>query len=154
MADITIHKVEISDLLTVAKKMRPADVDEVRAATGATPLNGLTMSWTNSPRAATARIEDEPIAVYGIGRWQNEDENVGCPWLLGTEGVIEHAAAFTRHTRPEFARMTQGYNRLVNFVDARNTTSVRWLKWLGFSFDEPAPYGVESRPFHRVYMEV
>ena len=36
---------------------------------------------------------------------------------------------------------------LRNVVDARNTVSIRWLEWLGFTLGTPQPMGVCGLPF-------
>ena len=41
---------------------------------------------------------------------------------------------------------------MFNYVDARHTDAIRWLKWLGFEFDEAAPYGPFDLPFYRFTM--
>jgi hypothetical protein len=50
------------------------------------------------------------------------------------------------------ARMRAAYPQLENHVDARNRRALRWLGWLGFTIEAPAPWGVEGRPFHRFWM--
>ena len=41
------------------------------------------------------------------------------------------------------------YPILFNFVDARNTTHVKWIKYMGFSIiQEHATFGVEGRLFY------
>jgi hypothetical protein len=37
---------------------------------------------------------------------------------------------------------------LVNFVHAENTTSVRWLRRLGFTVHEAQAFGALGEPFH------
>jgi len=46
-------------------------------------------------------------------------------------------------------RQSEKFSLLYNYVDARNVKSIKWLRWLGFQLDEPAPYGVRGLPFHR-----
>jgi hypothetical protein len=48
--------------------------------------------------------------------------------------------------------MLEQHSFLENWVDARNVTSIKWLKWCGFDFDDPAPFGVEQLMFHRFEM--
>jgi hypothetical protein len=44
--------------------------------------------------------------------------------------------------------MLKAFPHLVNFVHAKNTTSVRWLRRLGFTLHEAVPYGALGEPFH------
>jgi RimJ/RimL family protein N-acetyltransferase len=43
------------------------------------------------------------------------------------------------------------FGRLENYVHAENKASVRWLKWLGFTMDEAAPYGPRGENFIHFY---
>jgi len=45
-----------------------------------------------------------------------------------------------------------GYSHLENWVDARNTKAINWLRWLGFTVHDPVPFGVAGLPFHRFDM--
>ncbi|MCP6429157.1 hypothetical protein NL523_27970, partial [Klebsiella pneumoniae] len=35
-----------------------------------------------------------------------------------------------------------------------NSLSIDWLKWLGFTFDEPAPYGKDGSLFYHFYAKI
>ena len=79
---------------------------------------------------------------------------VGSPWLLGTGDVERHAITFLRLNRQYVLRMLDIFPHLVNFVDARHTVAIRWLKWLGFKFAPgPVPYGMRGMPFYRFEMK-
>ena len=41
---------------------------------------------------------------------------------------------------------------LLNFVDNRNIKAQNWLRWLGFTLEEPEPHGVAGLPFRRFWM--
>ena len=43
--------------------------------------------------------------------------------------------------------MLREFPVLRNVVDARNTVSIRWLVWLGFTIGTPQPMGVRGLPF-------
>jgi hypothetical protein len=43
--------------------------------------------------------------------------------------------------------MLADYPVLRNYVDQRNTVSIRWLRWLGFRMGEPAVMGAARVPF-------
>ena len=78
----------------------------------------------------------------------------GSPWLLGTNEIGRYALTFLRANKKYVRRMLEFYPHLENYVDARNTTSIQWLKWLGFEFDLlPVPYGVWKMPFFRFEMK-
>ena len=41
------------------------------------------------------------------------------------------------------------YSLLLNYVDADNTVSMKWLKSLGFKFIKLLDYGVGQKPFYQ-----
>ena len=44
--------------------------------------------------------------------------------------------------------MLKTYRVLTNYADARNTTAIRWLRWLGFNILPAIPFGLDGLPFH------
>ena len=56
-------------------------------------------------------------------------------------------------TRRVLDIMLEMYPRLENFVHLKNHVSVRWLKRLGFSFDEPIVLPQSGEEFVRFHME-
>ena len=46
----------------------------------------------------------------------------------------------------------QEFPYMFNYVDVRHKEAIRWLKWLGFTLNEPTPYGPFGLPFHKFHM--
>ncbi len=135
----------------VADNMRTADVVEITAASGTPPLLTLNNGVDASMLSAVAYANDEPIAVLGlVSRGLLSD--TGVPWLLGTHSAMKHKRAFLQESPPVIAEMLRHTSKLENWVHAKNKTSIRWLKWLGFTIDEPVPFGVSGELFHRFHM--
>lgn len=74
--------------------------------------------------------------MFGIGDL-NILAGVGAPWLLGTNELEANARDFLRMSRDFKDQLLRRYSILRNFVDVRNTASIRWLEWLGFSLLDP-----------------
>jgi hypothetical protein len=129
--DIRVVPAEPRHIRTIAKRMRRADVEEILAASGKTPVQAL---------AHTALINGRPEMMFGVGDL-NILAGVGAPWLLGTDEVVRHQTAFLRGSRDWLDQLLQRYSVLRNFVDDRNKVSIRWLKWLGFSLLDPVDMG-------------
>jgi hypothetical protein len=64
-------------------------------------------------------------------------ENYGVIWLLGSSDMARIWRAFARQS-PDWIKRLFGENRerLGNIIDRRNELSIRWLKRLGFHFNE------------------
>lgn len=151
-------------LVPVAERMRPEDALEVRLASGHEPLQALEASLAVSRdlrgevRAWTILHHGRPEALFGVGR-ASLLSDVGVPWMLGTEEISRGGAdglaiPFARHCAAYVAEMERGFARLENYVHTDNRFSIRWLKWLGFSFDPPAPYGLHRALFRRFWKDV
>lgn len=125
-----------SHIDTIASRMRQADVNEVWASSRYTPEDALRMSLRKSAIARTGTINGVPEVMLGVGDL-NVLAGVGAPWLLGTDAVETHAREFLRGSIAWRNQLLERYSTLRNFVDARNTASLRWLRWLGFTVFDP-----------------
>jgi hypothetical protein len=141
-----------ADLDLIARNMSRADADEVWATARLSPSAALAASAKVSRDTFVGLADGVPICAFGVGQRTILDD-VGVPWLLGTPEISKHARAFLTLSKEWVEREAEHYSRLENWVDARHTRAVKWLKWLGFAVDDPQPYGVEGVPFHRFHME-
>ncbi len=137
----------------LATSMREPDVAEVWATRHQTPLEALLAGLEHSqPHAYTALIDGRVICMFGLAP-QTLTGEVGIPWLLGSELVEEHYRTFARHSRKMVQWMREMHPKLRNIVDARNTFSVRWLAWLGFTLESARPFGPDDVDFHVFHWE-
>lgn len=136
--------------LLVAHRTRFADRDELWAAAQVDPLQAILLSMrASSNTCATLMLDGVPAAVFGC----RYDGQTGYPWLVGTDLLVKNAKTFLQLCPTWINKMREGVTLLENYVDARNVVAIRWLKRMGFSFDEAAPYGPLNLPFHRFTME-
>lgn len=143
----------VDHIAPVAAAMRQADRDEVWATSHSTPERALARGVANSTRVWVGLVDGEPACLFGVAP-RSIVLGEGTPWLLGTEATVRYQRAFLAASRVCVDAMLAVYPRLVNYVDDRNEASKRWLLWLGFTLDEPAPYGVDGLMFRRFTMEV
>lgn len=138
------------DAATFARRLRAADIEEIRVASGLSPAVAVDRSLALSTHAWAA-YDDRggPLALWGVGPLSLL-EGRGCPWLLATDAFDALPRRLVARLSLRLLRdVTAAYPRLENHVDARHARAVRWLKWLGFTLEPPAAWGVERRPFHR-----
>lgn len=145
-----------SDADSLGDRLRAADVEEIRAASGLAPAEALRRSYELSSHVWAVREFSSlpiapPIALWGVGPLSLV-EGRGCPWLLATDAFEGLGPDIARLSRPLMAAMRDLYPHLENRVDARHTRAVRWLSWLGFTIDPAKAWGVEGRPFHRFWI--
>ena len=134
-------------LRQIAANLREQDIDEVKATSALSPTDALLASYQLSTHAYVIASGDEPIAAFGAA--PHGLAGVGIVWMLGTDGIKREAVGIARRTRKYFDELNDAYFLLWNWIDARNSTSMRWLKWGGFELLEEHPeHGPEKRPFH------
>lgn len=132
----------------VAANLRPADADEIWASSHATGRSALQRGVDTAIRCWTGLVDGEPVLIAGVTP-SAMILGQGVPWMLATPGVERVERPFIRLCRPVVDAMLEVAPELVNFVDNRNARAHRWLRWLGFTLDEPAPHGVERMLFRR-----
>lgn len=140
------------DVSPVALNLREADYREIYAASGRCPAAAVMQSWDTSRRKWVIKLGTKPIGVFGVGSPMLLSD-IGIPWLVGTKDLETIKKTFVKSCRRYISQMLERYDRLVNFVDVRNTLSIKWLKWCGFQFHHPAPYGCKGLIFQKFYME-
>lgn len=132
----------------ILANVRQADIDELDASHGTTPGEAMRMGIEISLVAWTGFVDGEPICMFGVSPI-SAISGVGCPWMIGTNLIDKHWLGFLRRCKPVVDAMFSLCPRLINYVDVRNKKAMLWLKWLGFTFDPPQPFGVKQMPFMR-----
>ena len=132
----------------VAAHLRPDDAREIWAASRSTGHRAITRGVATAVRCWAGLVDGEPVAIAGVSP-QSLVGGVGVPWMLATPGLERVERPFLRLSRPVVEAMQEVCPQLVNYVDNRNERAQRWLRWLGFTLDEPAPYGVDRLLFRR-----
>jgi hypothetical protein len=131
-----------SSVAHVAQNMRAQDVAEVAAMhPGEDPYSILALSVSLSTCGWIIPAGDEPVAIFGAAPTALPE--IGCVWLLGTDKLVRQAHSFARQTPFYIDQMLAHHPGLFNHIDSRNTVSVWWLKWGGFTLlgDHRAPSG-------------
>jgi hypothetical protein len=153
MSVIKFQKPTFNMIHYIAENMRDADRAEIWASHRKQPIESLMTGWTTSAYSAIVTVNDVPCVMLGLVR-RDLLSDYGVPWLLGTNGAIKHRREFLRLSPPVIQEMLSVCPKLYNYVHVDNKVSIDWLRWLGFTFDEPQPYGVTGELFHKFHMEL
>jgi len=132
----------------LALTMRAEDVAEVWAAGRRTPREALFEAVKVSRNPKAALYDGRVLCMFGIAIPTAVFSLVGIPWMLGSAEMPKHARALLRLSRAYIQRESQEFF-LVNYVDARYSAAVRWLRWLGFTIYPAEPFGDDQMLFHR-----
>lgn len=145
---ITIRPATRADAEFIAFNLRPSDRAEVEASAKQSPQEALVRSFEASRECFVAVADGDPVAIFGVGLVGD----VAVPWMLGTPVMRRYPVEVLRRAKAYVRRWLAEHRVLVNFVDARNKTSIRFLTRLGFTILPPQPHGPYGMPFHFFYM--
>lgn len=127
----------------IAAHMRQQDLDEIEAmGSGADALH-LSIQLSSHGYCIMDR-DGKPCAMFGAA--PHPLPGVGVVWMLGTDGIRREAVGISRRTRRYFNELNTAYPVLWNYIDARNTVSLRWLRWGGFKL--LSDVDINGHPFH------
>lgn len=147
MAEVVIRPTAPGDVEHLIANLRPADLAECQAYGRPDLGQGIASSARRSLLCWSGFVDGELAAILGCAPI-NMMTGIGSPWMLGTPVLDAHSRVLVRETPEYIGRMLNAFPHLVNFVHAKNTTSVRWLRRLGFTLHEAVPYGAPGELFH------
>jgi len=137
----------------IAASPRPADVAELWASSRVSPAEAMQAAMEASRHAYTGVFDGVPVCMFGAAPYSILG-GTGTPWMVGSTGLQPLAAqkALVKLSRPVVDFMQDEFpEMLFNLVDDRNTAAKRWLRWLGFTINEPITFGPDSLPFRPFY---
>jgi hypothetical protein len=153
MAEYEICDATLEDIEYLASNLRDIDKREIAAVSGRSTKAVLMSGATKSEYCKVAIVDGVPMCIYGVSR-AGALSGVGYIWLLGTDEIDKHAVKFIRGCAIQISEIVKDFNLVENWCHAENKKTIRWLKWLGFTFEDPKPYGRKKEMFHKFYMEV
>ncbi len=149
MRNGTVLDADAANAAEVSRGLRLCDYNELYAATGRNPMEVVMESFRATPGDCYVfryRGTGRPVSIFGCGAGS---KGTGVPWMVSTPDV-KHCAREVIVLGNRYTNMWQNkYPLLVNYVDARNEASMRWLKALGYSFIRlHEHYGAARIPFY------
>ena len=147
MAEVLIRPTQAGDTDILFENLRAADLAECRAYGRENIRESIRGSAARSVLCWTAFIDGEMAAILGCAPISLLG-GVGSPWMLGTPVLDRRSRVLVRQTPEYIAAMLRAFPHLVNFVHRENTTSVRWLRRLGFTLHPAVPYGARGELFY------
>lgn len=150
--EVKFRPARYEDVAKVAAHMREIDRKELALMGELQPLEALEKSLELSQYCRCIELDGEPVALFGVRRPFVLSRN-GLIWLLGTEELAKMKKSFVMNSLKYVKEGFEYADRLENYVWIENRLSIRWLKWCGFTFDEPKPYGAKQALFLHFYQE-
>ena len=134
--------------LVIDMQLRPMDLLEcelVGSPDGTTSiLTGILASSATYCKAGFNIKTGLPEFIFGVTPVDDQPA-IGSPWMLATED-FKITKDWLRMCRDEiYPQMDKTFPILMNYVHKDNQESIRWLRWLGFSFhDVPVVFTKEQ----------
>ncbi len=147
---LEFKELEYTALLELGERLTQEDQAEIVAMGMTTPI-ALTRTFETSVEGLLVYSNSLLIGAFGVSQ---SNDLVPCyrPWLV----MSPEGRAFPRQLlfggRRIVSLWLNSYGYLENYVDARHTRAVTWLKRLGFTLEPAAAAGPFRRQFHRFYM--
>lgn len=152
MADVLIRPTEPGDVEILHANLRDSDRAECEAYGEGDILEGIRASAARSVLCWSGFVDGKLAAIFGCAPLSLVS-GIGSPWMLGTPVLDAHSRVLVATVPDYIAVMLTAFPHLVNHVHAKNTTSVRWLRRLGFTMGNQEPYGALGAPFRQFEMK-
>lgn len=152
MVKYEIRDATKEDVDYLTPRLREIDKLEIEVMYEGTHHASLMSGLKMSEYCKVGVADDKPFCIYGV-RKPCFLSNSGIAWMLATDDIKKHAMKFGRKCAIEVDKMLNGVDIIENWCHADNKVTIRWLKWLGFKFEEAKPIGPRKELFHRFYME-
>ena len=141
-----LRKSNLKDFKFVVENMRVMDKIEAMYQTGLDPEEALSYTFLGSEiNMAIADDNDQPIGLCGVIK-------DGCIWCVATDDLYsnkKYRIQLIRQGREWVDKLLESYKILYNYVYAENSSAIKWLKALGFTFvNYHKEFGKEQKPFY------
>jgi hypothetical protein len=137
------------DVELLANNMREDDINEVLAC-GDTAYKGVKESYELSVIAVTVEHNGKVLVMSGLSEFPSPNSLLGKTvviWMLSAKEIENHKTTFGIISKKFLKAFLDYYPVLQNLVDARYTTSIKWLEWLGATIGPEIPFGANGEPF-------
>ena len=139
---------KVDDVYVLYPKIREVDVEEVKATIGLDIKDGLMASYQTSDETYTMVADDgDLVGMFGLTK--TADPFISVVWMLCSERLPQYSKSFIKLSKQWVIDQNKKHSILMNYVDARNITSIKWLKHLGFVLIKRIEkFGVDKKPFY------
>jgi hypothetical protein len=116
-----------------------SNLQEIRRVACMHPEAAIRATFCMADFRVSSWAGDKILAVWGATRKSLISQD-GVYWLIASEHAAKYPVAFARETKRLLGIFDAQYRHLENHVDAGNAQIIRWLEWLGFTFDPDPVY--------------
>lgn len=119
----------------IARGIPESNLQEIRRVSCMHPEAALRATFDGADYRVSSWLGDEILALWGASR-KSLVSDTGYYWLIASKASESRPIVFARECKRMHSVFDGQFGRLENFVDAGNERIIRWLEWLGFTFDD------------------
>jgi hypothetical protein len=121
-------------------ELHQKNIDELKAYLTVEIDVIMALLWDNSQDKTIVFIDDKPACLLGV---INSTE----VWLFFSKDIDKLPLSFFKLGKKFIAK----YDYLQGHIYSENTFALQWAKFMGFTIEEPKPYGEQGKLFHKFY---
>jgi hypothetical protein len=139
---------DIDALFTVG--VESSNLQEIWRVSFLRPEAALCATFAAADYRVSSWYGDEILALWGASR-KSLVSKAGVCWLVASKSIAKYPIIFARESKKLLGIFDAEYTYLENYIDADNHTIIRWLKWLGFTFDPLPTLSASGHPVLRFW---
>ncbi len=146
---IKIISSTLDDVFSLENHLRLADINEVKAL-GSTPRKSLLMGYIYSDECLSVWKDNKVIGMFGVSSFELP-KGFATIWFLGSKEMTDIPVTFVKEGIKYTKEKLLKYDILLNYVDARNTDSLKWLRAIGMTLSSKTSFnGYDFIQFYKV----
>ncbi len=155
MTTIRIEDATYENTKEIVPFIKAKDIEETFNFSGLSMEEGFELCIQNSPFKKAVFIDDELMAVFGVGEGHGEEirfKYMGHPWMVTKLKIKDFPKTIVKYSKQYVRLMSKEFPLLLNYVGIDNDISIRWLKRCGFIIDKDSTI-VNGNKFFKFTME-
>jgi len=134
-----VREATMDDAEYVASNLRAEDIAELKKmqkqmSDTRNPHDATMDSWRWSDVRGTLVLDGKPAMIYGV---MGSGTGVPKVWALGTDACRKAGKVMVKLGREVSDALANDYMIMENWCDADYKASLRWLRLIGFTVEEP-----------------
>lgn len=132
------------DILYILEHLKPEDEHEARTQKGDNFKEIILEEIMNNKTRTflgCRKSDDLPVCVGGYT--DTNEKGIGIVWLLSTPEIEKKRTCLIRNIILAFKEIDEKYWLTCNMLFSENNFAKKWLKKIGFKFDNPHPQGID-----------
>lgn len=126
-----IRPSQAGDVPLLAQVMRECDRQELFHSSRKSPEDALAAGLLMG-NCWTVQWGEKVVAMFGIC---GIPDRIGMPWMLASDDLLAIRKPFLRECRGVVEGWLERYAYLTNSCWSKNDVHIRWIRWLGFTFE-------------------